>query len=228
MHLRILASILTILAVMNISAQNDPVVRTNTLPRPATPATTNLFTTNTVTTTNLFAPTNAITRPLGLMEAIQLALTNNFDIRIERFSPQIAQTDLDAAKGAYDPVLNASADHIQEKTDTRDSKTERLQVGVGAYLPTGGTVDIGVNASETGGTQFSPTNRDAILSNESSFSNRPGGRHRDRGSPTASSQFLDRSDSLLHSNQSQEFKDFRTRIAPAVPRDGQFRGANLL
>ena len=147
------------LAAMNVFAQNDPVVRTNTLPRPATPATTNLFTTNTIAITNLFAPTNALPRPLGLMEAIQLALTNNYDIRIESFTPKIAQTDLDAAKGAYDPVLGASADHIQEKTDTRDTKTERLNVGLDAYLPTGGRINFGVDASEAGGNQFSPTNR---------------------------------------------------------------------
>src|SRR5215212_2153842 len=138
MHLRILTGASIALATMNIFAQNDPVVRTNTLPRPATPATTNLFTTNTVTTTNLFAPTNAVVRPLGLMEAIQLALTNNYDIRIESFSPKIAQTDLDAAKGAYDPVIGAAATHRQEKTDGRDTKTDSLSVGLDTYLPTGG------------------------------------------------------------------------------------------
>src|SRR5687767_3606814 len=160
MCFRILALAMSALAAMNIVAQNDPVVRTNALPRPATPATTNLFaSTNTVRTTNLFAATNAIVRPIGLMEAIRLALTNNYDIRIESFSPKIAQTDLEAAKGAYDPVVSAAGSRTQEKTDTRDQRTDRFSVGLDQYLPTGGTIDFSVNANETGGNQFSPTNR---------------------------------------------------------------------
>src|SRR5437764_11436149 len=55
--------------------------------RPATPATTNLFATNLVTGTNLFANTNGLTRGLGLLEAIRLSVSNNFDVRIDRFEP---------------------------------------------------------------------------------------------------------------------------------------------
>jgi outer membrane protein len=94
-----------------------------------------------------------------LMEAIQLSITNNYDVRIESYNPRISEENVKAAKGAYDPVISATGDHTQSKTDTRDTKTERFDVGVTQYLPTGGTVDVGVNANETGGNQFAPTNR---------------------------------------------------------------------
>lgn len=155
----ILASAIIGLAATTVFAQDDSGTKTNTIPRPSTPATTNLFATNGVMSKNLFAPTNATSRPLSLMEALQLAITNNFDVRIESFNPKISKQDVEAAKGAYDPVINATADHTQSKTDTRDAKTEHFDIGVSQYLPTGGTVDIGANANETGGLNFAPTNR---------------------------------------------------------------------
>lgn len=126
--------------------------------QPATAATRNLFTTNAPASPSLLAGTNLVLRSLGLMEAIQLAVTNNFDVRIEQFNPQIAKHDLDAAKSAYDPVISASAEHQQAKTDQRDAKTENVSVGLNGVLPTGATYDFGINALETGGVLF-PTNR---------------------------------------------------------------------
>lgn len=126
--------------------------------QPATAATRNLFTTNSVTGTNLFAGTNRITRALGLMEALQLALTNNFDVRIDRFNPAIAKTDVDAARGAYDPTISGALEHRQEQTDSRDAATESVSVGLNGVLPTGATYNFGINALETGGILF-PTNR---------------------------------------------------------------------
>src|ERR1041385_5432767 len=90
--------------------QNPTASDLNKLP-PATPATTNLFTTNLVTGTNLFANTNNVTRGLGLLEAIRMSVTNNFDVRIDRYEPLLSETDIESAKGAYDPTITASGQH---------------------------------------------------------------------------------------------------------------------
>lgn len=114
----------------------------------STPATTNLFNTNVASVKNLFAPTNGVVRALGLMEAIRSSLSNNFDVRLQRIEPQLAQTDLDAAKGAYDPVISASGTHTDTKTDGGHTRTEAVGVGLNGRLPTGATYDIGVDTRE--------------------------------------------------------------------------------
>lgn len=114
----------------------------------ATPATTNLFTTNIVTGPNLFANTNGIIRALGLIEAIRSAVSNNFDVRIERIEPQIAQTDIDAARGAYDPVISTSGEHRDTKVNGAHTRSETVGVGLDGRLPTGATYSLGVDARE--------------------------------------------------------------------------------
>jgi outer membrane protein len=111
----------------------------------ATPATTNLFTTNILTGPNLFANTNGVIRAIGLMEAIRSAVSNNFDVRIQRIEPLIAETAIEAAKGAYDPVIAASGDHSESKVDGVRTKTESVTVGLNGRLPTGATVGLGLN-----------------------------------------------------------------------------------
>jgi len=144
-----------------VQAQN---AETNNLSKlaPATAATTNLFTTNGVTTTNLFAATNGITRGLGLLEAIRMAVSNNFDVRIERFEPLLSETDIEAAKGAFDPVITASGQHSDTKIDGAHTRAETVNVGLNGRLPTGATYNVGVDAREnasrtTAGNVFSQT-----------------------------------------------------------------------
>jgi outer membrane protein len=48
-------------------------------------------------------------RPLSLREALALALENNKDIEVSRHNVKIAEFDLTAARGAYDPRLISSA-----------------------------------------------------------------------------------------------------------------------
>jgi outer membrane protein len=119
----------------------------NKLP-PSTPATTNLFTSNIVTGTNLFANTNGLTRTLGLMEAIRSAISNNFDVRIDRFEPELARTDIEAAKGAYDPVISAAGEHRDEKVVGAHTRTETVSAGLNGKLPTGATYNVGVDTRE--------------------------------------------------------------------------------
>ena len=48
-------------------------------------------------------------RPLSLREALALALENNKDIEVARHNVKIAEFDLTAARGAYDPRLSSSS-----------------------------------------------------------------------------------------------------------------------
>ncbi|HEV7684913.1 MAG TPA: TolC family protein [Pyrinomonadaceae bacterium] len=48
-------------------------------------------------------------RPLSLREALTMALENNKDIEVARHNVKIAEFDLTAARGAYDPRFNSSA-----------------------------------------------------------------------------------------------------------------------
>ena len=52
---------------------------------------------------------------LTLANAIQLAVQHNLDIEQERFGPQIAKTDVETARAAFDPVVGASAALSQTK-----------------------------------------------------------------------------------------------------------------
>ncbi|HEX5964518.1 MAG TPA: TolC family protein, partial [Pyrinomonadaceae bacterium] len=45
--------------------------------------------------------------PLTLQEAIRLALANNNDIATSRIDVEMSEHDLNAARGAYDPILKS-------------------------------------------------------------------------------------------------------------------------
>ncbi len=55
-------------------------------------------------------------RPLSLREALALALENNKDIEVARHNVKIAEFDLTASRGAYDPRLNSSSYYERIKT----------------------------------------------------------------------------------------------------------------
>ena len=62
--------------------------------------------------TGLSAQTNAPAgRPLSLQDCFAAALNNNFDVRIEQFSPQISQFNLSAAYSGYDPTFSLDGRH---------------------------------------------------------------------------------------------------------------------
>jgi outer membrane protein TolC len=56
-------------------------------------------------------PTNGNARSLSLRDCLNLALTHNVDVQINRYTPQIAEYNLKAGYGAYDPVLELTAKH---------------------------------------------------------------------------------------------------------------------
>src|SRR5947209_12619301 len=53
--------------------------------------------------------TNENNRSLSLQESLEMALAHNLNIRVDRYAPQIARYQLNAAYGIYDPVLSLSA-----------------------------------------------------------------------------------------------------------------------
>jgi len=70
--------------------------------------------TGTSAVTNAYAPlveTNAGPRAMSLQDCIQQALQHNFDVQIQRYNPQVARYNLQAAYGGYDPTLSAAGQH---------------------------------------------------------------------------------------------------------------------
>jgi outer membrane protein TolC len=73
------------------------------------------------------------TRPvleLSLDETVERALKNNTDIAVQKFAPEVAEADVTAARGAYDPLL--SADFTRRSATTQGDST----ISGGAELET--------------------------------------------------------------------------------------------
>jgi outer membrane protein len=93
---------------------------------------------------------------LSLRDCIEMALRNNLELRIERYNPQLALFDLNAARGGYDPVVRGNADHQNRTQGARidelgqlvpsyDSKQNNYGAGIGGLLPWGTTYDFAAN-----------------------------------------------------------------------------------
>ena len=93
--------------------------------------------------------------PISLNQAVQLALTRNRDIEIERINTQQSGYDVEAAKGAYDVYINSR--HLFDKAIVpvasalgggANGKTETTTISSSVTLQksfaTGGAVDVGV------------------------------------------------------------------------------------
>jgi outer membrane protein TolC len=83
-------------------------------------------------------PTNSVKRALTLDDCIQMALTHNLDLQIERYNPVIARYALRGAYGAYDPVFrfNASEAFVSSPEQMDPKKTagdEANETTVDAY-----------------------------------------------------------------------------------------------
>jgi outer membrane protein TolC len=71
-------------------------------------------------------------RQLTLQGCIELALTNNLDLQIDRYNPQISLYNVRATYGDYDPTLNLSGSH---------SHNEQGSQLFGSLLAPGSTAD---------------------------------------------------------------------------------------
>jgi HAE1 family hydrophobic/amphiphilic exporter-1 len=99
-------------------------------------------------------------RSISLREAVELALTNNYDLAIERLSPEVAAADHDAARSAYVPAFVATAatrraDDVlydatsDQATGETSTTTTSLAAGVSGALPTGATYSITTGVSRS-------------------------------------------------------------------------------
>ncbi len=103
-------------------------------------------------------------KTLTLQDCIDQAVQHNFDLKIERYNPQIERFGLQGSYGYYDPTFNASVRQsfssfegvfnpslgIQEAN--RNNWTENFNAGIGGYAPTGLRYDFTGNLSRGSGT----------------------------------------------------------------------------
>lgn len=120
--------------------------------------------TNTTSLANTVGPV----RRLTLQECIELALTNNLQLQIERYNPQIALYGVRGTYGAYDPTFNLSAQHDHNEQGTQIlggsfaiqgsvSDDNRFSGSLSGLSPIGTTYGLQINPSDTYGSSPSET-----------------------------------------------------------------------
>ena len=89
-----------------------------------------------------------LARPLSLEDCVQIALENNFDVRISRLGSQAAQTDVGAEFGAFWPVFNLSVDRSDRVVFGEPTTPPGVQLlrngtfGMVQKLPVGSTIGV--------------------------------------------------------------------------------------
>ena len=81
---------------------------------------------------------------LTLQQCITRALARNFDLEIQRYSPQIARDSIAIARDGFQPVVTAttSASQSHDTTLPLESSSRSVQVGVSQQLYTGTTLSV--------------------------------------------------------------------------------------
>lgn len=89
---------------------------------------------------------------LSLEEAINIALENNLDIRIEKYNPEIKQEAIKEAESAFDSEVNAgSSQAFNESTNPNSpTSTTGIEGGIGKRFRTGGAYQVGVQMGRSG------------------------------------------------------------------------------
>lgn len=109
--------------------------------------------------------TNVDSRSLTLSESIRLAVENNLDLKIERYTPQLSLYQLEAAYGAYDPNFSFDGQHSYEQSGSRligggftipgaTSESDSFSSSLGGLLPLGTTYSLNANANDSYGNSF--------------------------------------------------------------------------
>jgi len=117
------------------------------------------------------------TGPLNVtvLEAILLALEGNRALAVRKLSPAVRRTQVDTERAAFDPKLTADVDRTRTVTE-KDSTTAGVStrsrsvsdgtsagVGAGAFLPTGTSVELSVEADITDSSAYSDEQADSRL-----------------------------------------------------------------
>ena len=103
-----------------------------------------------------------VVRQLSLQDCIQMTLQNNLDLQVDRYNPQIAQSQLGAAYGGYDPSLSFSGQHDYSKSGSRlisgsfnigssESQDDSFSSSLNGLLPWGMNYTFQGSASDTYG-----------------------------------------------------------------------------
>ncbi len=101
-------------------------------------------------------------RRLTLQECIELALTNNLQLQIDRYNPDIASYNLSAAYAGYDPTVSLSGQHDHTESGARllgggftipaaSSDDNSFSSGINGVTPIGTTYSIQGNTSDSYG-----------------------------------------------------------------------------
>lgn len=104
------------------------------------------------------ASTNEISRKLSLQECVRIALEHNLDVKVARLDPEIARQNVIAAYGIYEPIFEIAGTHSysvspggidQQNRAFPGTTTEGddYRAGIIGFLPTGLTLDLGVDLS---------------------------------------------------------------------------------
>ncbi len=103
-------------------------------------------------------------RALSLAECIQIALEHNLDVKIERYSPEMARYAVSLSYGAYDPEFSASASHSSTLSpggiDSQsrpyqgsETETDSFTTGLRGLLPVGMSYNLSLTTSDQHGTR---------------------------------------------------------------------------
>jgi outer membrane protein len=107
-------------------------------------------------------------RAMSLMDCIQEALTHNLDVQIQRYNPQIARFNLNAAYAGYDPAFNISGSHSHTVTPggynpyatnaipSRSTSDDSFNSGLRGTLPWGMQYNLSGSVSEAYGSSGLP------------------------------------------------------------------------
>lgn len=106
-------------------------------------------------TLSLAAAESASRAPVTLQEALLSAMEHNQQLRVQRFTPDIAATAIDNQRAAFDPRLTGTVSRGRAEapgaggTAGGITQTTRGELAVETYLPTGTGVSVGAQASRS-------------------------------------------------------------------------------
>lgn len=96
---------------------------------------------------------------LEVADAVVMAMQNNPAFLVSKFRPALARTKEDTARAAFDPVLTGELSHRRARSasttegqaeDTTTDRTDSGQIALRQSLPTGTTVELGVDGAMLG------------------------------------------------------------------------------
>src|ERR1051325_8654212 len=93
------------------------------------------------------------TRKLALQEVLELTIKNNLDLQIDRYNPQIALFNVQAAYSGYDPTFSFGGQHDHTESGTRllaggftipgsQSDDNTFSAGISGVSPIGTTYSV--------------------------------------------------------------------------------------